>query len=143
MYDPGLVPPSGPPIHLYYSDSDWLATGSDVEHFLLKRLPPTVLAGAHKLEGFNHNDFLWGMRAPTEVYAPIVDEIWRSERHADGRNSTGDRETERRVIGQNGEGTDRRRDSAFVVEKEGERNSYGEERGRRRRRRRKKQVGLI
>ena len=39
--------------------------------------------GIHRLAEFNHNDFLWGLRAPSEVYAPIVDEIWRSERHGD------------------------------------------------------------
>jgi hypothetical protein len=68
-------------MHLFYSDSDWLATGKDIEHFLLRELAPGIVQQAHKLANFNHNDFLWGLRAPQEVYGPIVDEIWRSERH--------------------------------------------------------------
>lgn len=62
-------------IHLYYSDSDWLATSTDVEGHLIKWLKPNTLAGVHKLNLFNHNDFLWGMRAADEVYWPIINEI--------------------------------------------------------------------
>ena len=68
-------------MHLFYSESVWLATGRDIEHFLLRELAPGIVQKAHKLANFNHNDFLWGLRAPQEVYGPIVDEIWRSERH--------------------------------------------------------------
>jgi lysosomal acid lipase/cholesteryl ester hydrolase len=71
----------GPHMHFFYSDSDWLATRIDVEQFLMRQLPEGIVQKAHRLVGFNHNDFLWGLRAPQEVYGPIVDEIWRSERH--------------------------------------------------------------
>lgn len=63
------------PIHLYYSESDWLATSADVEGHLIKWLKPEILVGVHKLKDFNHNDFLWGMRAADEVYWPIINEI--------------------------------------------------------------------
>ncbi|KAI1719872.1 alpha/beta-hydrolase lipase region domain-containing protein [Ditylenchus destructor] len=67
------------PIHLFYSESDWLATSQDVEKHLLRRIDRRLLAGVHKLDDFNHNDFLWGLRAAKEVYLPIIDEIRRGE----------------------------------------------------------------
>lgn len=55
-----------------------MATQQDVEKFLLKNLgaaKPVI----HKLSGFNHNDFLWGLRARAEVYQPILEEMQRKD----------------------------------------------------------------
>ena len=48
------------PIHLYYSDADWLATSADIEGFLLKNLPPQLVVEKRRLQGYNHNDYLFG-----------------------------------------------------------------------------------
>lgn len=67
--------------YLFYSDADWLATGQDVEEFLLPRLPQIRDArfcpgdgtgDCRKLKDFNHNDFLWGQRARKEIYERIL-----------------------------------------------------------------------
>lgn len=65
----------GVPMYLFYSGSDWLATAQDTEEHLLKRLRPEWVYQVNKLDAFNHNDFLWGLRAPHEVYRPIVEVI--------------------------------------------------------------------
>uniref|UniRef100_A0A7E4USS0 Abhydro_lipase domain-containing protein n=1 Tax=Panagrellus redivivus TaxID=6233 RepID=A0A7E4USS0_PANRE len=79
------VPPAFPiekirvPMYLYYSDSDWLATAPDVEDYLLKKLNPNYVKETKRYSDFNHNDFLWGLRAPAEIYAPImahIEEDW-------------------------------------------------------------------
>src|SRR3569623_2064491 len=62
-------------MYLYYSDADWLATSSDIQEYLLPNLNKLWLREAKNLHDFNHNDFLWGLRAPTEVYRPIIDII--------------------------------------------------------------------
>uniref|UniRef100_F1KWB2 Lipase n=1 Tax=Ascaris suum TaxID=6253 RepID=F1KWB2_ASCSU len=59
------------PMYLYYSDADWVATGRDVRQYLLALLPSKYLRSVKKLDDFNHNDFLWGLRAAKEVFIPI------------------------------------------------------------------------
>ncbi|CAD6199566.1 unnamed protein product [Caenorhabditis auriculariae] len=63
-------------VYLFYSDSDWLANSLDVEGYLMQKLPKNTLRKAKKLKDFNHNDFLWGMRARSEIYEKILDEIF-------------------------------------------------------------------
>lgn len=58
-------------IYLFYSDYDWLASAADVEGFLIPALPKTSVKFARRLQEFNHNDFLWGLRARKEIYDPI------------------------------------------------------------------------
>ncbi|VDM83459.1 unnamed protein product [Strongylus vulgaris] len=62
-------------IYLFYSDYDWLAPAADVEQYLIPTLPKTTVKFARKLEEFNHNDFLWGLRARKEIYDPITNII--------------------------------------------------------------------
>ncbi|GMT10963.1 hypothetical protein PFISCL1PPCAC_2260, partial [Pristionchus fissidentatus] len=66
------------PTYLFYSDADWLASPEDVEGFLMRRLNSTVLRVATKVSDFNHNDFMWGLRARKEIYDPI-DNIIRQD----------------------------------------------------------------
>ncbi|GMS80450.1 hypothetical protein PENTCL1PPCAC_2625 [Pristionchus entomophagus] len=66
------------PTYLFYSDADWLASPEDVEGFLMRRLNSTVLRVATRLTDFNHNDFMWGLRARKEIYDPI-DNIIRQD----------------------------------------------------------------
>uniref|UniRef100_A0A0N5ALW2 Abhydro_lipase domain-containing protein n=1 Tax=Syphacia muris TaxID=451379 RepID=A0A0N5ALW2_9BILA len=63
------------PMNLYYSHADWISTDKDVEEYLLKNLPKKALKSVHRLTDFNHNDFLWGLRAPHEIFFPIADDI--------------------------------------------------------------------
>uniref|UniRef100_A0A8R1DUW7 Abhydro_lipase domain-containing protein n=1 Tax=Caenorhabditis japonica TaxID=281687 RepID=A0A8R1DUW7_CAEJA len=67
-------------IYLFYSDFDWLANSKDVEGFLMAMLPMKTLKNATKLRDFNHNDFLWGMRARKEIYEKIIDTIRMDQR---------------------------------------------------------------
>ena len=62
-------------VHLFWSPSDWIANGKDIEEFLLENINPNFLKENHKLIGFGHVDFIWGNRATDEVYKPIIAEI--------------------------------------------------------------------
>ncbi|CCD72909.2 Partial AB-hydrolase lipase domain-containing protein [Caenorhabditis elegans] len=74
-------------IYLFYSDFDWLANPKDVEGFLIPMLPSKTLKKATKLRDFNHNDFLWGMRARKEIYDKIINTIKLDQRRVKLQNS--------------------------------------------------------
>ncbi|CAJ0936903.1 unnamed protein product, partial [Mesorhabditis belari] len=63
------------PLYLFYSDADWLATSNGVEGFILKMIDQKYIKLSKKLSDFNHNDFLWGLRAREEIYDVIVNVI--------------------------------------------------------------------
>jgi len=60
------------PTALYWGDSDWLATDRDVRNMIPKL---KSVFSKNYLGEFNHMDFLWGQRAPWEIYIPIKDDI--------------------------------------------------------------------
>jgi lysosomal acid lipase/cholesteryl ester hydrolase len=60
------------PVALFYGSNDWLADPTDVE-MLIPKLKN--LFSSNYLVGFNHLDFIWGMRAAEEVYLPIIQMI--------------------------------------------------------------------
>ncbi|ETN70864.1 hydrolase, alpha/beta domain protein, partial [Necator americanus] len=59
------------PIYLYWGDSDWLADPQDISGYLLPRIQHTLVANT-ELNDYNHLDFIWGLRAPADIYYPIV-----------------------------------------------------------------------
>ncbi|CAI2352820.1 unnamed protein product [Caenorhabditis sp. 36 PRJEB53466] len=63
----------GTQIYLYWSDADWLADKIDVTDYLLTRLNPAVIAQNNHLPDYNHLDFTWGLRAPQDIYHPVID----------------------------------------------------------------------
>ncbi|VDN00292.1 unnamed protein product [Thelazia callipaeda] len=46
---------------------------------LLSKLPVTTVKVKRKLSDFNHLDFIWGLRAPIEIYHPIIKLIQEHE----------------------------------------------------------------
>uniref|UniRef100_A0A0N5B1C1 Lipase n=1 Tax=Syphacia muris TaxID=451379 RepID=A0A0N5B1C1_9BILA len=63
------------PIHLYWSSDDWIADENDIQRGLLDVIPEKYLIENRKLDSFNHFDFIWGTRAPDQIYKPIIDTI--------------------------------------------------------------------
>ncbi|TKR62927.1 hypothetical protein L596_026826 [Steinernema carpocapsae] len=63
------------PMYLYWSDADWLATKDDITDYLLPNLNPQAVVQNNFLDDFNHLDFIWGLRAPKEIYEPILEII--------------------------------------------------------------------
>ncbi|CAD6192438.1 unnamed protein product [Caenorhabditis auriculariae] len=63
----------GTEIYLYWSDTDWLADPVDIENFLLTRLQSSVVVQNNHLPDYNHLDFTWGLRAPKDIYNPIIE----------------------------------------------------------------------
>uniref|UniRef100_A0AC35TX98 Lipase n=1 Tax=Rhabditophanes sp. KR3021 TaxID=114890 RepID=A0AC35TX98_9BILA len=61
--------------YLYWGDSDWLGDEKDIKSHILPNLDPAILKGNVELKDFNHLDFIWGLRAPDEVYHPILQTI--------------------------------------------------------------------
>jgi len=60
------------PASLYSGGDDWLADPEDVNE-LISQLPN--VASNVSLPHFNHQDFVWGLRAAPEIYEPIRDDI--------------------------------------------------------------------
>jgi len=60
------------PVAFYSSESDWLSTPLDVDTAV--KSIKNVIANV-KVPAFNHMDFVWGVRAATQVYQPIRDSI--------------------------------------------------------------------
>uniref|UniRef100_A0A0N5BNT1 Lipase n=1 Tax=Strongyloides papillosus TaxID=174720 RepID=A0A0N5BNT1_STREA len=61
--------------YLYWGDSDWLGDPTDIKTHLLTNLNPEIVKASVELKDFNHMDFIWGLRAPKEVYEPIMNII--------------------------------------------------------------------
>ena len=80
MYDISLV---NVPTYLYWSSTDWLADEKDVTQHILANYNPEYLVENNHLNDFNHLDFIWGLRAATEIYEPIINII-----HDDLQNSS-------------------------------------------------------
>jgi len=60
-------------IYLFWSPTDWLADEKDIEDYLIPTLQKQFVVENHKLLDFNHIDFLWGLRAPAEIYYPMLE----------------------------------------------------------------------
>lgn len=68
------------PIYMYYSESDWLGDAVDVRGTLLKQIPGEWIKLARNLPHFNHFDFIWGLLAPKEIYAEIIQVVTNHEK---------------------------------------------------------------
>ncbi|CAD6196062.1 unnamed protein product [Caenorhabditis auriculariae] len=60
------------PIYLYWGDEDWLADPTDIQNYLFTHLNPSTIVQNNKLTDYNHLDFIWGLRAPNDIYHPII-----------------------------------------------------------------------
>lgn len=58
------------PVILHYSDNDWLASSIDVER-LYRKLPNAKLQPVPD-RTYEHMDFVWGIKARTHIYEPII-----------------------------------------------------------------------
>jgi len=65
------------PVAVYSGDMDWLADPKDVDLLI-----PNLRSLTHHvaLEGYNHFDFIWGLRAAPQIYFPIMNEIKAAHR---------------------------------------------------------------
>ncbi|XP_041453357.1 gastric triacylglycerol lipase-like [Lytechinus variegatus] len=72
---PPLYNPEGmtTPVSIFWGDKDYLADPKDVQ-WLIPKLTK-VIQGNHHYEDYDHLDFIWGMDAPSRVYAPIVTDL--------------------------------------------------------------------
>lgn len=61
------------PTYLYWGTEDWLGDPTDVREHILPGIPTQYLAGNFLLNDFNHVDFIWGERAPAEIYQPMIE----------------------------------------------------------------------
>ncbi|XP_064104186.1 lipase lipl-1-like [Macrobrachium nipponense] len=61
-----------PPVALFWSKNDWLASPADVLH-LLAKLPHVVHIAKIEDDHFTHLDFIWALQADTLLYYPILD----------------------------------------------------------------------
>jgi lysosomal acid lipase/cholesteryl ester hydrolase len=72
------------PTYLYWGTEDWLGDPTDIREHILPNIAQEYLIENHMLQDFNHLDFLWGERAPAEIFHPIVDTITadlRAQKH--------------------------------------------------------------
>lgn len=59
------------PVVMFSGSHDWLADPYDVNNNLKQQLP--YLVYSKDLPGWNHLDFVWGMRAHEMIYGEIVE----------------------------------------------------------------------
>ncbi|GMR37780.1 hypothetical protein PMAYCL1PPCAC_07975, partial [Pristionchus mayeri] len=60
------------PMYLWYSDGDYLVGAEDITGGLVPQLKEEHLREVTHLSGYNHFDFHWGLRAPEDIFRPIV-----------------------------------------------------------------------
>lgn len=65
------------PTALFWGDEDVLADPIDVNNVIIPNVK-NMIANC-ELKGFNHLDFIWGLRAPLEIYWKIVNHIKHEE----------------------------------------------------------------
>ncbi|CAJ0947106.1 unnamed protein product, partial [Mesorhabditis belari] len=65
------------PTYLYWSDADWLADKKDITDHLLPNLQKNTLIENNYFDDFNHLDFIWGQRAASEIYTPLIEKALR------------------------------------------------------------------
>lgn len=79
-YDGSTTPPDYDlskitiPIHVFYGDNDKFVAEEDVDK-LTKTLPNVVTKLKVPIEGWQHNDFVYGIDAPKLVYEIIIDNL--------------------------------------------------------------------
>ncbi|XP_791420.1 gastric triacylglycerol lipase [Strongylocentrotus purpuratus] len=61
------------PVSIFWGKNDWLADPEDVQ-WLIPKLNK-VLQGNYQFDDYDHLDFIWGMDAPSRVYAPIIEDL--------------------------------------------------------------------
>ncbi|PIC27693.1 hypothetical protein B9Z55_019868 [Caenorhabditis nigoni] len=61
------------PIHLFWSEDDWLSTKQDLQETLFTQLNPQVVQGSYQISNYNHLHFIWGTDAVDKVYKRIID----------------------------------------------------------------------
>jgi len=64
------------PVALFYGQLDILADPQDVKEIISKL---RNISGRFEYPDFNHLDFIWGLRAPDEVYSKIIKLIRTNE----------------------------------------------------------------
>ena len=69
-------------LYLFYGDHDKFVAEEDLK-ILVEALPPEVVKGVFKIpiEGIQHNDLVYGIDAPTQIFEPIVDIFSETESH--------------------------------------------------------------
>ncbi|KAF8361950.1 hypothetical protein PRIPAC_88873, partial [Pristionchus pacificus] len=60
------------PMFLWYSDGDYLVSGADITGRVVPQLKEEFLKEVIPLTGYNHFDFHWGLRAPEDIFHPII-----------------------------------------------------------------------
>ncbi|KAL0482573.1 triacylglycerol lipase [Acrasis kona] len=58
------------PVAIFYGDKDYLANVTDIEEFLVKKLPNVI--HLEKVINFKHNDFVWGRTACDKVFLHMI-----------------------------------------------------------------------
>ncbi len=61
------------PTALFWGDKDYLGDPTDVKRTIIPSVQNMI--ASCELKDFNHLDFIWGMRAPSEVYMKILKHI--------------------------------------------------------------------
>ncbi|GMT16549.1 hypothetical protein PFISCL1PPCAC_7846, partial [Pristionchus fissidentatus] len=76
------------PMYLWYSEGDYLVGAEDITNGLVPQLKAQYVKEVIRLEDYNHFDFHWGLRAPKDIYHPIIEFIDRLETKEDEKKET-------------------------------------------------------
>uniref|UniRef100_A0A0K0ERU8 Lipase n=2 Tax=Strongyloides stercoralis TaxID=6248 RepID=A0A0K0ERU8_STRER len=58
--------------YLYWGNNDYLVNPQDIINNLINKIKPNFLKANFMYKDFNHLDFVWGLRASSEVYKTII-----------------------------------------------------------------------
>ncbi|GMR50065.1 hypothetical protein PMAYCL1PPCAC_20260 [Pristionchus mayeri] len=68
------------PVHIFWSDSDWLARWEDVESAILPQIRSEFIKGIYEIDSYDHLDYVTATDNAEKVFSRIIGEVRKQEK---------------------------------------------------------------